>query len=533
MVGVVRQHLQEPDNMLRVRHQQVHLPAILEPLDNPRVRLQDTLTQPVHVLHQILVVVGRHRVAGLQQHRQRGLQVVLEPPVDRQRHVPDTAEDVGFDGAVEVGILQIFQQCRHNLVAVRLDGTFDRTGDVPDHTRGDTADLVGFGVFEAHQEEGVEVGHVDREMSLEFIGEGGDREVGLPVGRGVARLKDVQEVLHNGIGKGTHVRPELLGGHLDHPTQQPLQLFLGFLVFVGEDGHGKGRLEPFDNQGQHLHQDGAAVLRGVLDEHIDRLVGAETQVGFLPVLPFRHLQERLQQLAHVGREGVGRAGLAVERRREIVQGETRLAGHVGALRHEDRRQSLHETGEGLVGNTADVQVADPAEGPGAGVLDEGVGVREGTDQHRDGLVDVGADFFGGGSLEDGGEGHGGRLAHPPFRVLDVLQDEGHNDIHHLVLHGVGHEGDAGGSRHGQVPVLVVVHLLILFGEGLHEQRNEMFERRRHVVGGQPHGRNPLFRQIRRLVHNINLLFAQSRPELHRLHGHLVVPPRHRGKSELR
>ena len=125
-------------------------------------------------------------------------------------------------------------------------------------------------------------------------------------------------------------------------------------------------LEAVDDGGEKLQQDTLDVRRGVLDEDADGLEGADAEVGFRRVLAVDHLEQGLEELRHVGAEGVGsrrRRGVVVpERRCEVVNAKARLGGHPGRLAEELARQPVHQGGEGLLGDAPHVQIANLGKG---------------------------------------------------------------------------------------------------------------------------------------------------------------------------
>mmetsp|Transcript_9466 Transcript_9466/g.18913 ORF Transcript_9466/g.18913 Transcript_9466/m.18913 type:complete len:311 (-) Transcript_9466:442-1374(-) len=170
-----------------------------------------------------------------------------------------------------------------------------------------------------------------------------------------------------------------------------------------------------------------------------------------------------------------------------------------------------------------MELADAAEGPSGCVLDHGVGVLEGADEESDGLVDVLAHGGLAWAFKDGAEGHGACLAEPPVLALDVLEDEGHDNGDDIIFYGFGYEVEARRGRHRKVPdVVVEVRILVLLREALEDEGDELGQRGLDVVHARTRGLLVVVPAVLDLLKDVDLLVAESGPELEGLRRDLLL-----------
>mmetsp|Transcript_22157 Transcript_22157/g.52546 ORF Transcript_22157/g.52546 Transcript_22157/m.52546 type:complete len:231 (+) Transcript_22157:1502-2194(+) len=108
----------------------------------------------------------------------------------------------------------------------------------------------------------------------------------------------------------------------------------------------------------------------------------------------------------------------------------------------------------------------------------------------------------------------------PVGGANVRPDEGHHGLHDEVLRHARRAREAGRRRHGEVPA--VLSVLLLLAQRFEQQRHQRRHRATRVVLRAPLGFPLLLLCLLLLLHQIELLVANGRPELDGLLAHLVL-----------
>mmetsp|Transcript_2259 Transcript_2259/g.7168 ORF Transcript_2259/g.7168 Transcript_2259/m.7168 type:complete len:282 (-) Transcript_2259:1170-2015(-) len=280
-------------------------------------------------------------------------------------------------------------------------------------------------VLQAEDEEGAEVRHVLFKLARDAVGDRANGHQRLLVHRRVLRVEDLEEELHQPVGKGDHLRAELLHDDLQRAAQQALQLVLLLPVVRRDDLHREGALELVAQVRYDLSQIGHRVRRRLREHRVERLEGRRAQVVLRRVRPLRRLDQRANHLEEVWRElrrlralrDLKALGEVVDRPAHVAR-DTRLVAqrlekHATRLKQLVRVRRVHARRNGAEG--AGVQVAHAADRPRRRVTHLHGRVTHQCDDHRHGLRDKRLEHRFGRALEHRAKCEKRCLAEPPFR----------------------------------------------------------------------------------------------------------------------
>ena len=116
---------------------------------------------------------------------------------------------------------------------------------------------------------------------------------------------------------------------------------------------------------------------------------------------------------------------------------------------------------------------DTADGPGGRILDLDGWVGHVLDHDTHGERHDGFELLLIGPFQDGAEGECRCLPPAPIGVANVLVDERHDDVDHVVLDCLSYARETRGRRHRHVPRVVVVQILVLLAQRLEQQRHHV------------------------------------------------------------
>mmetsp|Transcript_125309 Transcript_125309/g.350914 ORF Transcript_125309/g.350914 Transcript_125309/m.350914 type:complete len:285 (+) Transcript_125309:1096-1950(+) len=241
-----------------------------------------------------------------------------------------------------------------------------------------------------------------------------------------------------------------------------------------------------------------------------RVVRSHSQLLLVRVRPHNYLEERRRQrgeeLAELRGRGLLHALAAGLLLRDDLDDPADVGGdpgHVPQLVAEDGHQLLHRH-DGLV------ELRDAPKGPRHGVPNGHGRVLQGPDEMRVALLDKRAHLFARRPLHDGAIREQRRLPVLPVRVSEVRGNEAQHEVDAIVLDHLRQQAQASARGHSEVP-----RVIVLFGhlphQRLSQQRHEVWRR----LPNQVEVRAPVRNAALQLVHDVQLLVANSGPELHR------------------
>mmetsp|Transcript_15375 Transcript_15375/g.31092 ORF Transcript_15375/g.31092 Transcript_15375/m.31092 type:complete len:270 (-) Transcript_15375:831-1640(-) len=230
-------------------------------------------------------------------------------------------------------------------------------------------------------------------------------------------------------------------------------------------------------------------------------------VGRLHACCFALLCQVMQRQTHVARHA-----------RVVLQPQEQRAFHLRWLPRLRRPQHHHPH---LRLDESDVVLADTRYRPRGGVPHLYLRVLQQSNHHRHRLGDERRKQRGRRALEDGAESERRGLAPMPIGGDNVRLDESHHGLHDQVLSRARCPLEASGRSHGEVPAVPLLVLLLLT-QCLEQHRHQRRYRAASVVLRAPLGRPVLYLRLLFLLHQLELLVANRRPELDGLLPHLVL-----------